>query len=470
MDYQDCADLLERLHGRPRGLPHGELKANVPRLLAALGSPERALRGMLVVGTNGKGSTCAFAVSAVGASGVRVGSMPSPHLQEHRERIRVDGVPASRTEYAAALGEVWRAVEAHALPVLVAGLHTVTAAVHFRSAGVSLAVAEASIGGSSAAAAKLGLDVKVVTGIGLDHADLLGNSIAEITRAKVTATQRGDHVLLGRLCPEAATTAREVLKERAPRSVWRIGHEIGYSVRTVEGDHGPEVLVDVTTPRTVHHDLPCPLPGAHQHHNLALAVAGMDAMVERGHIPAPDGTHLRERLAATRWPGRLELLPDARLDDWKGQVLLDGATNPQGITTVAPEILAHARTHTRTHPDQPPAVVFSAFEDKDVAAMLAPLPTHWPLVLTRTRSPHSSNPSTMHSLLDPARHGPALTADDTRTALHRAGELAGPDGLIIVIGSLRLGVYQDFGVRHPFGLGVDLAVGVGRLAHTRPAD
>ncbi|MEV6973218.1 bifunctional folylpolyglutamate synthase/dihydrofolate synthase [Kitasatospora sp. NPDC093806] len=436
MDYQDCADIIEQLHGRPQGLSRERRKANLPELLKALKSPERDLRGMLVVGTNGKGSTCAYAVSAVVASGARAGSMPSPHLQEHRERIRVDGTPTSRAEYAAAFGEVWRAVDAHALPVLASGLYTATAAVHFRNAGVSLAVAEASIGGNSAAAAELGLDIKVVTGIGLDHVALLGNSIAEITRAKVTVAQRGDHVLLGRLCPEAATAAQEALEERAPLSVWRIGHEIDYSVRTVAGDHRPEVLVDVTTPRAVHRDLPCPLPGAHQHHNLALAVAGMDAMIERGHIRPPDGRHLRERLAATRWPGRLELVPDARLDGWKGRVLLDGATNPQGITTVAPEILRHARTPSR--PDHPPVIVFSAFEEKDVAGMLAPLPAHWPLVLTRTRSPHSSVPSTLRSRLDPERQRRALTSDDTRTALHRAGELAGPDGLIIVIGSLRL--------------------------------
>ncbi|MYR58346.1 bifunctional folylpolyglutamate synthase/dihydrofolate synthase, partial [Streptomyces sp. SID625] len=134
-------------------------QTNVPRLLEALGRPERGLRGILVVGTNGKGSTCAFAVSAVAAAGVRVGSMPSPHLQELRERIRVDGVPVTRAEYTAAFAEVWRAIERHGLPVLAQGIYTATAAVHFRRAGVGLAVAEAGIGGSRAAAAELGMDV-----------------------------------------------------------------------------------------------------------------------------------------------------------------------------------------------------------------------------------------------------------------------------------------------------------------------
>ncbi|EDY47365.1 bifunctional folylpolyglutamate synthase/dihydrofolate synthase (plasmid) [Streptomyces clavuligerus] len=412
-------------------------QANVSRLLEALGRPERGLRGMLVVGTNGKGSTCAFAVSAVAAAGARVGSLPSPHLQEPRERIRIDGVPVTRAEYTAVFAEVWRVIEQHGLSVLAQGIFTTTAAVHFRRAGVRLAVAEASIGGSRAAAAELGLDVKVLTGIGLDHTRLLGSSLAQITQAKIEAVRDGDHVVLGRLAPEAATSAERVLKTRTGLSVWRMDHEIHYTARAVgrDGNHGPATLVDVTTPRAVHHDLPCPLPGPHQHHNLAVAIAAVDAMAERGYIREPDGEQLRARLAATSWPGRLELVPHARLGNWTGRVLLEGATNPQGVATVAPEILRHARDDGHSGP---PVLVFAAMDDKDVSGMLTPLPSNWPLVLTRTDSHQAADPTTLHSRLSPARQGPCLTAADTPAALHRAAELAGPGGLIVVFGSLRL--------------------------------
>ncbi|CAM5712610.1 hypothetical protein SVIOM74S_02225 [Streptomyces violarus] len=99
---------------------------------------------MLVVGTNGKGSTCAFAVSAVAADPARVGSMPSPHLQEPRERIRINSaarVP-STPRRSPRSGKL---IERHGLPVLAQGIFTTTAAVHFERAGVGLAVAEASI-------------------------------------------------------------------------------------------------------------------------------------------------------------------------------------------------------------------------------------------------------------------------------------------------------------------------------------
>ncbi|MET9017885.1 bifunctional folylpolyglutamate synthase/dihydrofolate synthase [Streptomyces olivaceoviridis] len=437
VDYSDCADVLAQVQKNPHGLPRRVRQANVPRLLDALGRPEQGLRGMLVVGTNGKGSTCAFAVSAVAAAGVHVGSMPSPHLQELRERIRIDGVPVTRAEYTAAFAEVWQAIERHRLPVLAQGIYAATAAVHLRRAGIGLAVAEASIGGSRAAAAELGLDVKVVTGIGLDHTRLLGTSLTQITQAKVAAAKDGDHVVLGRLAPEAATAAEQVLKERTGLSVWRMDQEIRYTARAAGhgDDGGPTTLVDVFTPRAVHRDLPCPLSGTHQHHNLALAIAAMDSMAERGHIPAPDAERLRARLAATRWPGRLELVAHARLNDWTGSVLMDGATNPQGVATVAPQILRQARADGRS---RPPVLVFAAMDDKDAPGMLAPLPAHWPLVLTRTDAPHAASCVTLHRQLSSHRQGPCLSAENTMTALHRAAELTGPGGLIIVLGSLRL--------------------------------
>ncbi|MEV0170322.1 bifunctional folylpolyglutamate synthase/dihydrofolate synthase [Streptomyces sp. NPDC050803] len=432
VDYQLCVDMLAKVQENPDGLPREVRQANVSGLLAALGGPEQGLRGMLVVGTNGKGSTCAFAVSAVAATGARVGSMPSPHLQEPRERIRIDGVPVTRAEYAAAFSEVWQAIERHGLPVLAQGIYATTAAVHFRRAGVALTVAEAGIGGSRSAAAELGLDVKVVTGIGLDHTRLLGTSLSQITQAKVAAVRDGDHVVLGRLAPEAATAAERVLQERAGLSVWRMDREVRYTARAA--GHGPAALVDVSTPRAVHRDLPCPLSGAHQHHNLAVAVAAVDAMAERGHIREPDGEQLRSRLAATRWPGRLELV-ETRLDGWTGRVLLEGATNPQGVATVAPEILLHARGNGHAGP---PVLLFASMEDKDVSGMLAPLPSHWPLVLTRTGAAQAASPTALHAQLAPGRRGPCLTAEDPPSALQRAAELAGPGGLIVVFGSLRL--------------------------------
>ncbi|KUJ65920.1 bifunctional folylpolyglutamate synthase/dihydrofolate synthase [Streptomyces albus subsp. albus] len=433
-----------RLHARKPTGQRPRPGGNVPPLLSALGHPERGLRGMLVVGTNGKGSTCAFAVSAIASTGVRVGSLPSPHLQEPRERIRVDGVPVSRAEYVAAFEEVCGAIERYDLPVSASGVYATTAAAHFRRAGVELAVAEANIGGRGTATRFLGLDVKVVTGIALDHTDRLGDSLTRIAQAKVGVVADGDHVVLGRLPEEAAAAAAQVLAERGGLTVWRMDREIRYTARTVTAEpggggrpgSGGTAVLDVTTPRAVHRGLPCPLPGAHQHHNLALAVAAVDALAGQGTVPDLVDDPLRARLAATRWPGRLELLPRARLAEWTGRVLLDGATNPQGVATVAPEILRVAGAGPAGH--RPPVLVLAAVRGKDVAGMLAPLPADWPLVLTRTDAADAVGPEALRDSLAPHGRTVSATAPDAASALRRAAELAGGGGLVVVLGSHRL--------------------------------
>ncbi|MGF1427999.1 bifunctional folylpolyglutamate synthase/dihydrofolate synthase [Kitasatospora sp. LaBMicrA B282] len=434
MDYQECADHLAGLYRIPPA-ERFAIRRNLPALLAALGGPEHGLRGAMVVGTNGKGSTTAFAVAALSATGARVGSIPSPHLQEPRERIRVDGRPVSRAEYTAAYTEVREAIEQHGLPVSASAMCALVAAVHFRRAGVSRVVAEASIGGRGAAVRFLDLDVKVITGVGLDHTDLLGDSLARIAEAKAGAVRDGEHVLLGRLHPEAQEAVDRVLAGRTGLTVWQLDREIHYTTRPAEA--GGAGLLDVRTPLGEHRGLPCPLPGAHQHHNLALALGAVAALAERGHGRVPADEPLRPALAATRWPGRLELLADARLDDWRGRVLLDGATNPQGMATVAPEIARLAGTGPA--PDaRPTAVVFAAMRGKDVPGMLDPLPEQWPVVLTRTGATDAADPAALHRDLPPGRRAAAVTAPDTGAALRRAAELVGHGGLIVVLGSLRL--------------------------------
>ncbi|MFB6893002.1 bifunctional folylpolyglutamate synthase/dihydrofolate synthase [Kitasatospora sp. NPDC056327] len=429
MEYQQCVDHLAGAYRIPPAEREAR-RGNLPALLDVLGRPQDGLRGAAVVGTNGKGSTVAFAVAALSAAGVRTGSMPGPHLQEPRERVRVEGRPIGRAEYAAAYSEVLAAIEEHGLPLPAAGLCVAVAAAHFRRAGVTRVVAEAAIGGRGTAVMALGLDVKVITGVAMDHTDLLGDTLGRIATAKAEAVRDGDHVVLGRLHPQAQTAVEDVLAARAGLTSWQVDRQIHYAARPGTGPDGP--VLDVVTPRGEHQGLSCPLPGVHQHHNLALGLATAAALAERGHAPAPVDELLRRAVAATRWPGRLELIADARLDDWRGRVLLDGATNPQGVATVAPEIERLAGP-VRT---PPAAVVFGAMRGKDVPAMLAPLPESWPLVLTRTSSPDATGPAELHAALPPTRRAGAVTAPDTPSALRRAAALVGDGGLIVVLGSL----------------------------------
>ncbi len=405
----------------------------MPQLLQALGDPGRHLRGMTVTGTNGKGSTCAFAVSALAADGLRTGSMPSPHLQRVTERIRINGTPASPAACHRAFQRVDEALRRTGLVVNAGAVHAAAAAVHFALSGVDLAVLEANIGGRRTAVNCFDTGVKVITGVGLDHQHLLGNTLGEIARNKAGIVRDGDHVVLGEMPEEAAQAVEDVLSNHAGVTVWRLHQEVHCRPRTVSDGR---TVLEVTTPHAVHRDLTCPLRGEHQHHNLALAVAGIDALTERGSIRAIPEEALLSGLAATRWPGRLELLAPAHLDSWTGRLLLDVADNHQGAATVVSEILRESRAAERT------ALVFGTLQYKNVETMLEPLPADWPVVLTRLGHPNEADPTDMRSALTSRRE--LHVRQETADAVRHATELVGPGGLVTVLGApLLIGRVRD---------------------------
>lgn len=396
----------------------------MPQLLQALGAPGRNLRGMTVTGTNGKGSTCALAVSALAAAGLRTGSMPSPHLQRVTERIRINGAPVSPTACHRAFHKVDEVLRSTGLVVNAGAVHAAAAAVHFALAGVDLAVLEANIGGRRTAVNCFDTGVKVITGVGLDHEHLLGKTLGEIARNKAGIVRDGDHVVLGEMPEEAAKAVEDVLSHHTGLTVWRLPQEVHCRPRTAGDGH---TVLEVATPHAVHQDLTCPLRGEHQHHNLALPVAGIDALTERGSIRGISEEALYSGLAATRWPGRLELLAPAHLDAWTGRLLLDIAANHQGAATVAPEILRQSRATERT------ALVFGTLRYKNVATMLEPLPADWPVVLTRVGHPNEAAPAEMRTALASRRE--LHVRQETADAVRLATELVGAGGLVTVLGT-----------------------------------
>ncbi|MFJ5678076.1 bifunctional folylpolyglutamate synthase/dihydrofolate synthase [Streptomyces sp. NPDC093097] len=413
-----CQEIIGRYQFNGAGV------SAMPQLLEALGDPGRDLRGMTVVGTNGKGSTCAFAVSALAAAGMRIGSMPSPHLQHVTERIRINGQPVSSLACHRAFAKVDDALRGTGLVVNAGGVHAAAAAVHFARSGVDLAVMEASIGGRRTAVNYFDPGVKVITGVGLDHQHLLGSTLGEIARNKAGIVRDSDHVVLGEFPAEAAKAVDEVLCQHTELTVWRLHWEIRCRPRTARDGH---TVLEVSTPHAVHRELPCPLRGEHQHHNLALAVAGIDALAERGLVCDIPDEALRGGLAATRWAGRLELLAPAHLGSWTGRLLLDIAANHQAAATVAPEILRQSRAAEHT------AIVFGTLGYKNVATMLEPLPADWPVVLTRVGHPNEAAPDAMRTAL--ASRPELHVREETTDAVHHATELVGDGGLVTVLGT-----------------------------------
>jgi dihydrofolate synthase/folylpolyglutamate synthase len=383
-------------------------------LLAALGSPERGLAAVLVAGTNGKGSTAALLAGIATAAGYRTGLYTSPHLEEPRERIRIDGMALATLELDRLLAEVVDA--ARESPPTPFEALTAAALVAFAEDGVDLAVLEVGLGGRLDATNAVEPLLSIVTPIALDHQAVLGETLgaiaaekAGIFRAGRTALAWGDE-LEAVAALESAATASGARLELASETV---------EIVAGEADGLGSQRVTLRTP-DAEHTLRLALAGRHQRRNLALAVLAAERLAPLGY-PTIDADAIRRGVSGCRWPGRLEpvALPSG------ATVLLDGAHNAAGAQALA-EHLATLAT--------PWDLVFGTLADKDTAAMAAALvPAARRVFLAPPDSPRARP---LGELLGIPALASAIPTSGVGAALDRA--LGGDARLVVVAGSLYL--------------------------------
>jgi len=300
MDYDTTLEHLYRLErfGIKLGLD------NIRRLLALLGDPHRGLKVLHVTGTNGKGSVCASAASVLENAGYRVGLYTSPHLVRFNERIQVNRTPIADDEVLRLWSGMQPAIRAMTAARAIDHptffeVTTAMAFEHFRERKVDVAVIEVGMGGRMDATNVVDGLVSVVTRVDLEHTEHLGRTVSRIAREKagiikptsraVTVSQEALPVIEAR-CRDVH--APLVVVGRDVRAERRGGDLRGQEVR-VRGSFGE---IDVRTP----------LLGAFQVENLALAVTALVQLREAGFV-IPDEA-IRNGLASTRWPARLDLI------------------------------------------------------------------------------------------------------------------------------------------------------------------
>jgi dihydrofolate synthase/folylpolyglutamate synthase len=395
----------------------------VERLMAEVGRPDRDLRGALVGGTNGKGSVVAMARSVLVAAGHRVGTMPKPHLVSYRERVAIDGEPITPGDFAAAVARVLPAIDRVAgevgPPTEFEAL-TAAAITELARQRVDLAIVEVGMGGRLDATNVLDLGVAAITNVQRDHEAYLGHTLAAIGGEKAAIVKAGNLAVTGasgrglRPILDRCARVRVPLRRAGPRQPFRA------DLRHQDWDG---IVVDARTPSGELADLRIGLLGAHQAENAAVALALLDALAER-HGIAIDESSVRRGLAATRWPGRLELLDGARIG--LGRVLLDGAHNPAGAAALAAAL--------RNLGLRRPTIVFGAMRAKKVHAVLRALaPLEPRFVFTRVEDPGAHDPAELARIWRRVAGGSAEVAPTATEALRRAD--ADP---IVVAGSLYL--------------------------------
>jgi dihydrofolate synthase/folylpolyglutamate synthase len=386
-------------------------------LLAELGNPEAGLRGALVAGTNGKGSTCAFLASILAAAGLRAGTMPSPHLASYTERVQLNGVPITETEFAAALEAVTPALDAvEARLGEPTEFEILTAlALNWLAPRCDRLVIEVGMGGRLDTTNVLDLGVAVVTNVALDHTRHLGSTVQAIAGEKAAIVKPGDLCLTASEAP-----ALEVVEARCRETgarLWRLGRELEIDWRW-RGWEGSEL--DIAGPGFEHRDLRIPLLGSFQPANAALAVAAAQALGDA----SPQA--VRAGVAATRWPGRLEVIAESP------RVIVDGGHNPEGLRRLAADV------NRLLAGGAPPVVVFGAMSDKDLPGLLAELRRLRPAAVLFTRAASAGERAADPEALAAQWGAGGRALEPAAAALQEGRARAGSGGTVLVCGSLYL--------------------------------
>lgn len=321
----------------------------ITRLLQACGVLYPRARVIHVAGTNGKGSTCAFAESVARAAGYSTGLFTSPHLVRFNERIRVNGEQIPDEDAARLICKVKDTVAAWETPPTFFELVLAIAMLYFAERGVDIIILETGMGGRLDATNAVPKDVAVLTPIGLDHTQYLGETLYDIAAEKAAIFAWHRPALSAPQQPEAV----RALHEAALRM------DTDYRIITEECE------------------LPLGLHGAFQRRNAALALAALRALP---HFLASE-EEIARGLADTRWPGRFEEVAPA--------VIMDGAHNPPAIRVLVD-------TWQATYGEQKARCIYAGSADKaldEVLQLLSPIVEEW--VLPPVQSPRILPPAEM---------------------------------------------------------------------------
>ncbi len=391
-------------------LPPSSIKMGLDRVqaaLAQLGNPERRYPALHVAGTNGKGSTCAFAASCL-SQRYRVGLYTSPHLIRVNERIKINGVDISDAVLGQRIAEVRARLPDIDLTYFELG--TIVAFWHFAQEGVAIAVLETGLGGRLDATTACVPKVTAITPISYDHQEYLGTTLTAIAGEKAGIAKPGVPLVTSRQSPEAEAVFAAL--EGVPRMREGVDFEAKSEPRF--SYRGFDLRISGVT---------LPLHGPHQTQNAAVALACLELLGRDG-FPLRD-EQIRRGLERTQWPGRLEEFPGAPL------VVLDGAHNPGGV-----EALLQAIDSLYTK--RPIHLVFGVFADKDAEPMIRALFARVSAVtLTPIANPRSRPPE-QYLALAQSLNSNVRVASDAATAVNEAKAQSPANGVVIVAGSLFL--------------------------------
>lgn len=420
MEYKEALDYL---NNTARFSPKAGL-ARMTELMERLGNPQKELRFVHVAGTNGKGSCSAMLAAIFRAAGYRTGLYTSPYIYRFNERMQVNGKEIGDEALSETAASVKAAADAMDEQPTGFELMTAAAFLWFKEENCDIVVLEAGMGGRNDATNIISPpEAAVIMNIGLDHTNILGDTVEQIADDKAGIIKPGCDCVLY----EQSGSVTDVIRSRCDK-VGAALHTADFSEIESEFD---SLFGQSFTYRKAPYAMS--LLGAHQLRNAAVALDTVDVLRARGWKLSDNA--IEHGLYSVSWPGRFELIND------EPPFILDGGHNPQCMQSLTENL-------ERYFPEQRRVLLVGMLADKDHPAMLELLiPAADEFVCITPPSPRALSAEELAAKLRD-RGKTVYVCDSIPDGIAKALELAGTDGMVCAAGSL----YSVGEIRYNFGL------------------
>lgn len=398
--------------------------APVLALLRELDDPHLGRVTVHIAGSKGKGSVAAMIESILRAAGVRTGLFTSPHLHRFPERIQIDGVPVTREEFAEGLTEVRAAAERVQAqlpdrPIVTFDALTALAFLLYRKHEVQVQIIEVGLGGlldsTNVFEAK---DCTVITNIGLEHRDILGDTIPEIARQKAGIIVAGCPTIMAPQRESAADVIREVAAEKGSPLT-----EVALICNLRRDSAGSEnQTFRLRTPKRGY-QAKLPLLGKHQLDNAATAVLAVEALAKAGIEVGEDA--VKQGLESVKWPGRIEVLKRRPL------IVVDSAHTADSARRLRDTLLEYLRVDRAS-------LVIGVMGDKDLEGLASAIePAALRVIATQADHPRALPAETVAQVFR-GLSVETYVEPKLGTAIDMATSLSTGSDAVVILGSIAL--------------------------------
>jgi dihydrofolate synthase / folylpolyglutamate synthase len=413
MDYQTSLDYLNSLAFKGIKLGLG----NIKKILSHLEDPHLKIPSIHIAGTNGKGSTAAYVESILRASGFRVGLFTSPHFLDFSERIQIDRVPISKSDFASNVSAVKGAIRDLKAGATYFEFATILAFLYFSKKKPDWVVLEVGLGGRLDCTNVCKPEVSIISSISMDHQAYLGNTIESIAFEKASIIKK------------SGTVIAEKQEERVEKVILDFAKSQKAAIRFREKDYfvtrrrhsWESQTFDFQSNYGSFKLLKTHLLGLHQLFNAGMAIESILSLKEKGYLIKSEAIY--KGILNCQWEGRLEVV------EQKPFLVLDSAHNIDSVNFLTKAIKEHFQYNKCI-------IVLGVMKDKDIEKIgLTLLEFADKIILTKPNNERSADPADLKKVLSKMQK-PIEIIEEIQYSVGIAKKLANPEDLICITGSL----------------------------------